>query len=180
LSVEKGFDVLVAAFAEVAAEHPQWQLEIAGEGPERAALERLIDQHHLDDQARLVGWLEDPSELLRRASIFALSSRYEGFPVSLLEAMAEGVPVVCADCDSGPREIVRHQIDGLLVPPEDPGALAQALKRLVVDHALRQAMATAASDVVERFSLERFAERWEEVLEGAIHPAGSNVTSRQS
>ena len=91
LSDEKGFDTLIDAFACVASEHPEWQLEIAGEGPQRAALQQRIEQAGLPARIKLVGWVDDPAAFLARAAIFVLSSRYEGFPVSLLEAMALGL-----------------------------------------------------------------------------------------
>ena len=119
LSPEKGFDLLIDAFARLAAQHADWRLEIAGEGPERDALQRQIDAAGLQPQVQLVGWVSDPERFLSRSALFVMSSRYEGFPVALLEAMACGVPVISFDCDSGPREIIRPDVDGVLVPAGD-------------------------------------------------------------
>jgi glycosyltransferase involved in cell wall biosynthesis len=168
LSEEKGFDILLRAFAELAARHRRWQLEIAGEGDQRELLQRQIVELGLADRARLVGWVDQARPFLRRAAIFVLSSRYEGFPVALLEAMAEGLAVVSFDCPSGPREIVEHERNGLLVPPGDDRQLAAALERLIVDEPLRRRLSASARDVVTRFSAERFTARWNDVLRGVL------------
>jgi glycosyltransferase involved in cell wall biosynthesis len=170
LSNEKGFDLLIDAFAEVAPRHQAWRLEIAGEGPERAPLQQRIARHALEDRVQLVGWVDDPVRFLARASVFVLSSRYEGFPVALLEAMAAGLAVASFDCDSGPREIVRHEWDGLLVSPQDRRALAGAIDRLLANSQLRQQLGQAAREVVDRFSCQQFAEQWNKILNDAVPP----------
>ncbi len=168
LSPEKGFDALIDAFAAIAPRHPWWRLEIAGEGPERTRLEQRIDQHGLRGQVSLVGWVDQPARFLAQASIFFLASRYEGFPVSLLEAMATGLAVISTDCETGPREIVRHQVDGLLVPVDNPSLWGPALERLMDDRALRQRLGRSAREVVVRFSSEQFARQWTAVLEEVL------------
>jgi glycosyltransferase involved in cell wall biosynthesis len=164
LSREKGFDLLLRAFAQVASSHPDWSLQILGEGDERRALESLVHSLQLGDRVRLPGWVNEPEPILQHAAIFVLSSRYEGFPNALLEAMAAGLACISFACDSGPAEIVRHEVDGLLVPAEDVDALAHALDRLVTDEATRVRLAEAATDVVGRFSYDAFFDRWDKVL----------------
>ncbi|MHB8970792.1 MAG: glycosyltransferase family 4 protein [Pirellulaceae bacterium] len=168
LSPEKGFDQLIAAFGRLHAQHADWRLEIAGEGPEREALQRQIDECGLSQQIRLVGWVQDPERFLSHSALFVMSSRYEGFPVALLEAMACGVPVVSFDCDSGPREIIRPDVDGVLVPAGDTAALAQAIECLMVDPVTRQRLGARAADVIERFSLDLFQQRWNDVLDACL------------
>jgi GalNAc-alpha-(1->4)-GalNAc-alpha-(1->3)-diNAcBac-PP-undecaprenol alpha-1,4-N-acetyl-D-galactosaminyltransferase len=168
LSPEKGFDLLIDAFARLAAQHPDWRLEIAGEGPERAQLQQRIDQRGLRQQVQLVGWVDDPAQFLSRGAMFVMSSRYEGFPMSLLEAMACGVPVVSFDCDSGPRAIIRPEVDGLLVPAADPIAMAHAIDRLMSDPVTRHRLGQCAREVVRRFSLEVFAQRWNDVVNACL------------
>ncbi len=164
LSREKGFDQLIDAFARLAPRHGDWQLLIAGEGPERGNLEEQIARCGLADQVHLIGWVDDPARFLAGGTLFVLPSRYEGFPMALLEALACGLPVVAFDCDSGPREILRHGVDGLLVPAGDVAALAESIDRLMTDPAAREQLSQRALEVVARFSLDDQRRRWDEVL----------------
>lgn len=164
LSPEKGFDVLINAFAEVAPRLPHWNLAIVGDGTERPKLEALIRQLGLESRVSLLGWSERPWELLAGADLFVMSSRYEGFPNALMEAMARGLAVISTDCDSGPREIIHTEVDGLLVPSENVPALAEALERLMSDSELRRRFGQNARAVSERFSIEKHFARWDELL----------------
>jgi len=173
---QKGFDILLPAFARVAAVHSDWCLEIWGEGPERGALERLRDSLGLSSRVMLPGRTREPYKVLRRASLFVMSSRREGFPTVLGEAMSCGLPVVSVDCPSGPREMIRDGIDGLLVPPENVGALAAGMERLISDQRLARDLASRAPEVVDRFALSKVLERWDavfaEVSGGRVGPVG--------
>lgn len=168
LVAEKGFDLLLDAFARVATLHGDWRLEIWGEGPERAALERLRDSLGLSLRVALPGRTREPYHVLRRASLFVMSSRREGFPTVLGEAMSCGLPVVSVDCPSGPRQLIRDGIDGLLVPPEDVRALADAMERVMLDRSLARDLASRAPGVVERFALPTILERWDAVFSEAL------------
>lgn len=165
LNSQKGFDRLIPAFAEVARAHPDWQLRIFGSGPERQELRRLIVEHGLWDNVFLMGRARDLGKQLDRASLFALSSRFEGFGMVLVEAMSHGVPVVSFDCPRGPGEIVSHGVDGLLVPDGDVVALGQALLALVSDEERRRRYGAAAAINARRFGVGAVAERWEELLD---------------
>lgn len=167
LDAQKGYDLLIEAFARIAAKHFDWGLKIAGDGEERRTLERIIEAQGLADRVELCGWVDEPQSFLLNADVFVLSSRYEGFPNALLEAMACGLPVVSFDCLSGPGEIVRHEIDGLLVPAENVDALAQALDRLMSNPAERVVLGRNASEVSTRFGYEAFFRRWEQVFADA-------------
>jgi glycosyltransferase involved in cell wall biosynthesis len=157
---QKGFDLLVPAFAEVAAVRPDWVLRIYGEGSEHESLERQILARGLSDRIVLAGWSSSPGEELAKASLFALSSRSEGFPMVLLEAMSKGLPVVSFDCPYGPAEIITHGQDGLLVPPEDVEALTAALLTLIDDDDLRSSFGRAARRKAGEYAGPQVAERW--------------------
>ena len=167
LTRQKGFDQLLRAFSIIAGRHRSWSLVIWGEGPARGELETLRDQLSLQERVFLPGWTSDPFGEMRRGSLFVLSSRYEGFAMVLLEAMACGLPVVSFDCPSGAREIVRHGVDGILVPPADVCALAEAMDRLLGDDAERNRLAARAVEVSARFGEDSVMEMWEAVLHDA-------------
>ncbi len=168
LDHQKGFDLLLRAFAASEFARAGARLVILGEGPERRALETLAQELKIAERVLLPGVVRDPETWMARCAVFVLPSRYEGFPNALLEAMAMGCPVIAADCGSGPREMVQDGENGLLVPPEDVSALAQALDRLWRDAALRARLGAAAVEVRERFSKERVLALWEQMIEEVL------------
>jgi glycosyltransferase involved in cell wall biosynthesis len=159
---EKGFDLLLEAFARVSGRHPDWRLVVLGEGPERAPLERQITRLGLGEMTVLLGAVAEPAPILREAGIFAMTSRREGSPNALVEAMACGVPAVSFDCPSGPAELIRHGENGLLLPAGDVAAFADALSRLMENARLRHRMANAARFSVARFALGDILDQWEQ------------------
>jgi glycosyltransferase involved in cell wall biosynthesis len=165
LSPEKGFDLLIEAFARVAAKYPTWELRIAGDGVERNNLTALVQRLGMQDRIVFEGWNAQSELILQRSDVFALPSRYEGFPNALLEAMAAGLACVSFDCDSGPRDIIRAGTDGLLVAHEDVAQLAAALDELMSDAPLRRRLGERAREVSERFSRERIFRLWDAVLQ---------------
>lgn len=165
---QKGFDLLLEAFAMVAQQLPGASLIIYGEGPERAALQAQAGRLGLAERIALPGQVQNSADALASASLFVLSSRYEGFPNVLVEAMSLARAVVAFDCPSGPAEIIRQEIDGLLVPAGDVRALAAAMTRVLSDDDLRRRMAARAAEVSERFSQQRVVAQWLRVLEGTI------------
>jgi len=163
---EKGFDILIEAFARVERDHPEWSLAILGEGPERGRLEALACARRLAARVRFPGRVSDPLPHLLSAHAFALSSRFEGFPNALLEAMACGLPAVAFDCPSGPSEVVVHGHNGLLVPPGDVAGLGAALARLMSRPSYRARLGARARDVASVLSPERVLESWSALLSG--------------
>ncbi len=162
---QKGFDLLLDAFALIANRHPDWNLVVVGDGPQRGELESQIAAHQLTGRVILAGWIENPWPALSElADAYALPSRCEGFPNALLEAMAAGLCPVAFDCQSGPAEIIRDGENGLLVPNGDVTALAESLSRILGDDVLRSRLASEARKVRERFSVERYFEQWNELL----------------
>ncbi len=164
LSREKGFDVLIEAFARIAPAHLEVTLEILGAGPLLRELEDRCEKLGVRDRVRFPGLVVQPEQVLRGSTIFVLASRREGFPNALLEAMSLGLPVVAMDCPSGPSEIVRHGETGLLVPVEDVQGLADALTGLLADPPLRESLGIRARDSMERFDPVRVQAAWSEAL----------------
>jgi glycosyltransferase involved in cell wall biosynthesis len=168
LSAEKGFDLLLSAFARCAPRHPQWSLAIAGEGPNRRQLEAQAAESGLANRVRLPGLVREVDAFLARSDLFVLSSRFEGFPNALLEAMALGVAPLAFDCDSGPAEIIRANVDGVLVPPEDVDALAHGMDRLMGDEEERSRLGRAAKGVTFRFGLADVMQKWERLTDDEV------------
>lgn len=164
MSEEKGFDRLIQAFSSLADQHPQWDLVILGDGPLRSVLTSQIQSLGLTSRVALPGRAGNVGAWYERADLYVLSSRVEGFPNTLGEAMAHGCAAVSFDCDTGPRDLIRHEVDGLLVPPGDTAAMAQALDRLMRDDTLRAQMAARAIEVRERYSMEHVLAMWEQLF----------------
>jgi GalNAc-alpha-(1->4)-GalNAc-alpha-(1->3)-diNAcBac-PP-undecaprenol alpha-1,4-N-acetyl-D-galactosaminyltransferase len=168
LHPQKGFDLLLKAFDRLKTKYPDWQIVILGEGPIRAELEELRSQLQLVDRVHLPGLVTNVPEYLHQADIFVMPSRFEGFPMALCEAMACGLPVLAADCLSGPRDIIEDGVNGVLVSTEDVGALAAGLDALMSDPAQRQRLAQAAPKILDRFGVERVMDIWAEAIERVI------------
>jgi len=165
---QKGFDLLFEAFGRIAREFPAVRLIILGKGEERDVLRALADSLGISARVDFPGWLSNPHAVISRASVFVLSSRYEGFPNALLEAMACGTPVVSTDCPSGPREILEGGA-GLLVPNENPAAMAKALQALLSDPLLRERVGRRGkARVEERYSLRKMVSAYERLFEDVV------------
>lgn len=159
---DKQFAMLIDCFATLAEQHPEWDLWIWGEGPEREALGERVLLAGLQERIQLPGRTEMPWDELACAQGFVLSSAVEGFPNVLLEAMALGLPCVTFDCPSGPREMTRDGADGMLVPAGDAQALQAALHTLMSDAALRVELGERAAVAVRRrYALPAVLDAWD-------------------
>ena len=160
LDHNKGFDVLLDAFAIVHAAYPQYALRIFGEGESRGELTAQAQRLHLSSCVDLPG--SDPRAILSvaHASVFVLSSRSEGMPNALIEAMAAGVPCVATRCDMGPEELIEDGVNGLLVPVDDPQATAQAILRILADAELSDSLSRNALQMRTTNDLSAIAARW--------------------
>lgn len=164
LGHEKGFDILIDVFSRLANRLPHWHLVILGEGGLRGELERQIKAFGLENRISMPGLVGNLGDWYKTADIYVMTSRYEGFGNTLIEAMAHGCAVVSFDCDSGPRNIIQAGQDGLLIPAEDTDSLEQALSRLMIDEADRSSLAAKAVDVRSRFSFSCVAGMWERLF----------------
>lgn len=161
LSRRKGFDRLLKAWARLAPDHPEWRLRIFGNGPDRRELEQLIDELGIRRSARMCGHSPRLLDELASASVFAMTSRKEGFPMVILEAMSVGLPVVAYDCPTGPREIITDGLDGHVVPNGRTRLLTEALGGLMRDADRRRRFGTAAVEKVTQYGIDGIAERWD-------------------
>ena len=175
---EKQFHKLVTAFAEVSDQLPDWRLRILGAGPDRQELIRQTRQSGLYDRVELPGPSRDMPTEWARASISALTSRSEGLPLVVQEAMAAGVPVVSFDCPAGAREVIDHEVNGLLVGPESVLGMASALLRLGLDEDLRRRLGEGALQSSRRYAPDAIADRWLEIFHAAIERRGRGRARR--
>lgn len=164
LSKEKNFPLLLKAFATISQSYPEWSLIILGEGSLRSELELLCNQLNIANLVHFPGRVKNPYQYLQQADLFVMSSSFEGFPNALCEAMACGLPVISTDCPSGPRQIIRDNLDGILVPNNNVDALAKAIVDLISDEKKRQRLGDAAKEITERFNLDKIMKMWEKLL----------------
>ena len=163
---QKGFDRLIEAFANIHGDHPNWDLVILGAGPDRQVLEIQRDKLGLNGRVFLPGRAGNVADWYGRASIFAMASLFEGFPNALLEAMAYGLPVISTDCDTGPRDLIEHDANGLLVTQGDQSALIAGLRQLMDNEDLRSRLSQNARAVIQKFAVERISRQWYAVFDG--------------
>lgn len=162
---DKGFDVLIEAFSKVAFDLPEWTLHIYGDGPAEKHLSNLIDVWDLNDRVFLEGQTEDIESELKTSSIFALTSKAEGLPMSLIEAQSCGLPCISTDCAPGIREIVEEYKNGLLAPVGDVHVIARHIKRLADNRELFIQYSKNAFDTSEKFNIDVIKEKWYEIFE---------------
>jgi glycosyltransferase involved in cell wall biosynthesis len=179
LSPEKGFDLLLEAWALAVPRLPDWTLRIVGDGKLRDSLVRHARNLGIRQRVIFSPFSSDPFSLFSECGIFVLSSRFEGLGLVLIEAMTCGAACISFDCPNGPREIIRNGVTGVLVPAERLDALADAMVKLGQDPLLRQRLGNAARarSVSRTYSEPRVAARWHEVLYGQMQSAKKPVTS---
>ena len=156
---QKGFDLLIEAYSRVSSRFDV-DLVILGEGPERAALQDRASRLGLAHRVFLPGARANPFAFMARADVFVLSSRWEGWPNALVEAMAAGAAVAAFDCPCGPSEIIEDRVSGVVVPAEDPAALADALGKLLENDGLRQSLGRHAAAAIAKYSVAGVAGQW--------------------
>lgn len=167
LSPEKRVDLIVHAFAKIAGDFPEWDLDVYGEGPLRDSIAKLIDEL-APGRVRLRGFTNDPYDVLRGADLFVSASWLEGFGNAIWEALACGVPVVALEAGPAVRSLVRDGIDGLIVSGDGPEALSSALASLMWNEPVRKALASRAREVLERFSVDDALRKWDTLLEEVL------------
>ncbi len=169
---EKGNDLLLKAWARVEKSIPDWTLDIYGMGNQTPYLDLMYELGLDQTRCHLYGSLEDVKNAYLSSSVFALPSRFEGFGLVIVEAMACGVPVVAFDCDNGPRNIISHNSDGLLVTPFDIIEYADSLLCLMEDDNLRCQMGRCAHDSSKRYSIDKISSQWKSLFDEVISGNG--------
>jgi len=162
---QKGYDLLLQAWAEVEKYYPDWSLDIYGMGDQTSYRQLMSDLGIDARRCRLNGPVEDVVKTYTDSSVFVLSSRFEGFGLVLVEAMACGLPVVSFDCPAGPDEIITDGVDGLLVPSGDVHALAGKLMTLMSDEDLRKRLGQQARQSVRRYEMAAIATQWKDLFD---------------
>ena len=162
---QKGFDLLLKSWAIVEKKSPDWMLTIIGQG-ERSQYDSLIDELKIDrSRCKLLGPTDRIQEEYLSSSFLVMSSRFEGFGMVLVEAMACGLPVISFDCPCGPKDIIHNYIDGLLVENGNIERLAESMIWMIQHPEERQNMADKAVENVKRFRIEQIAGRWKSLFE---------------
>jgi len=170
----KGYDYLIPAWNVVHQRYPDWVLQVYGSGEYYEQVVGWIKDYHLEDTIILHEPTDKIMEKYQESSICVMSSRYEGFPMVLVEAMASGVPCVAFDCPFGPRNIIHHEEDGLLVEYLNSQALANGLCRLIEDKNLRIQLGKKACENIKRFSKESVMKKWEQLFSTLLIKNGRN------
>ena len=158
----KGFDNLLQAFAQL--EAPEWKLIIIGDGPNRQLLEELALKLSIQDKVELIGIVTDVELYYKKASIFVLSSKIEGFPNALCEAMGYGCPSISFDCLTGPGEIITNNVDGILVEPDNVEKLTEVMQKVINDRNLQNYLSTNSKKIINKLDIDRIMQRWLNII----------------
>ncbi|MFW6033724.1 MAG: glycosyltransferase [bacterium] len=169
---QKRVDHAIRAFALAAPRVPEARFDIYGKGGDQPALQKLVRDLGMADRIRFRGFTDDALRVFAGATATVLSSRHEGLPLVLTEAMGVGTPFVAYDVNYGPAEIIRHEVDGLLVPPGDVEALADALVRVLGDPEFAARLSERAREVTERFTFERWSSEWLNLYRSLVDSGG--------
>jgi len=164
LTEQKGFDLLVEIWEKVNKYHPDWHLTIIGEGEQKAIIEEKIHLKHLEEKIVIHPFTSSVEDFYLQSSVYVLTSRYEGFSMVLVEAMACGLPVVSFACPSGPAEFIREGENGFLIPIGDDGLFVKRINQLIEDEELRKRMGREAALIINRFSEKQIMEKWHKLF----------------
>ncbi|MHB8206512.1 glycosyltransferase family 4 protein [Mucilaginibacter sp.] len=165
LTSQKGFDMLLDAWKKVEKQAPDWKLRIVGAGELEAALKKQCDDLELNVSVQFIEPTLQVADYYLNAAMFVMSSRFEGLPLVLIEAKAYGLPIVSFDCETGPREIIRNGVDGILVPPNNIELLAESILDLINDNEKRHLFGKNSQHNINEYSQENFYNSWKQLFD---------------
>lgn len=168
-SYEKNFEALIRIWADISPQYPEWKLEIVGEGFQRTFLQNLISSLNLNHCTTLTPSTKQIEEKYLSSSIYTMTSRYEGFPLVLLEAMSCGLPIVAFDCPFGPRELIVEDETGYLIPPHDNRTFGLKLKKLMESEELRHQLGNAGHTKSKNYSMDSIMREWTNLFTSLQH-----------
>ena len=172
---QKGFDQLIPAWKIVNEKHPDWILNIYG-GGNKENLQSMVDRFGLSNTIKLNGPVNQIREKYQESSIFVLSSRFEGLPLVLMEAMSCGLPPVSFTCPCGPKDIIHDGEDGILCENGDTESLAAGICRLIEDEQLRKEMGRKAAQRIQRFTIDRIMQQWDQLFQELVRKSRADNT----
>ena len=162
----KGLDNLIEIMSEVLPKHPTWRLKIVGGGSSenQEILENLIKKNKVDHLVTLEGFSDNITQIMSNSSIYILSSRFEGLPMVLLEAMSQGMACVSYDCITGPSNMIKNRVNGILVADQKKKEMAIACENLILDRDLRQELGNKAIKSLNNYKIEHIYEKWQVLI----------------
>jgi glycosyltransferase involved in cell wall biosynthesis len=156
----KQFDHLILAWAQISKQHLAWRLEIYGDGNKKSALESLIKDNNLSNSVHLMGNTKNLLHIMRAASIYCMTSMTDCFPMVLLEAKQAGLPIISYDCPYGPKNIIHHNSDGLLIEKDNIRAFSNATEKLIMSTKIREKMSINSFKNFEEYSSDNVVKLW--------------------
>ena len=160
----KGLDTLLEVYQKIAAKFPNWRLVIAG-GGDPGSLNKIIGEYGLSSYVSLIGEIKDVQPLMEHSSIFALTSRWEGLPMTIIEAMSQGMACIAFDCFTGPGDIITDNCDGILVEDQNTDQFIEKLSRLIENKNLRLELGRNAIETSKKYLPEVILPEWYKLIE---------------
>ena len=164
LTYQKGFDMLCEVAKDVLKDNPEWKWIILGDGEDKEELESKITEYNLKGKLILKGNVSNVEEYYKNSSLYVMTSRFEGLPMTLLEAKSHKLPIVSFNCLTGPSEIVENNVNGLLINPENVKVMSDKLNSLLKDEKRLKEFSNNAQINIEKFKLKPIIEKWENIL----------------
>lgn len=166
----KGFDNLIPLIKPVLKSNSDWKLKIVGKGDKGLVfLSDLVKKNELEDQIVFTGFLDNVSELMQQSSIFILSSRFEGMPLVLLEAMSQGIACIAYNCKTGPSDLIEHEENGLLIEDQNKKEMSKQISRLIEDKKLRDSLGANAAKSLDRYHIDTIVNDFEKLFERILY-----------